>query len=288
MPVLEPLNDSPKAYILLGKEVLIVSRFIRILQRDIVTNPEKWKDSGPGKYIKLSNKAKNVYSVLSIIAFSSAGNAEGRFVKPGGKLGKGWFWASHSILQQLTGSNQKTVQRAIIELRDEGFIEYEAARKAGQQCFFRIKRVEYNVGPDNSPATRATPKTAAKMKKKPMEIPSGVDMDKPDLPCDDDYADKKPVAKTEVQPRGPVERVIPYKEGVLFQSGKDTHDARGELVDRDGNFTTDSPFTHAQQLFEYKGEEAFLKEVLDARIENHLVPEYREKLEKLKKKLEEA
>jgi hypothetical protein len=77
-----------------------MSRFIQVLQKDIVTKPEQWKNAGPGKFIKLSNKAKNVYSVLSVIAFSAAGNAEGKFASKVGRLGKGWFWTSHKKHRQ--------------------------------------------------------------------------------------------------------------------------------------------------------------------------------------------
>jgi hypothetical protein len=121
------------------------------MQDDIVTKPENWVDALPNKFIKLSNRAKNAYCVLSVIAFSVAGNAKDKVVNGGEKLGKGWFWTSHAIIQQLTGANQKTVQRAIKELQDAGFIGYHPAKKQGHQCFFKIKRVKYNQKDQGQP-----------------------------------------------------------------------------------------------------------------------------------------
>jgi len=126
------------------------TRFIRVLQKDIVTNPEQWKDGKPGKFIKLSNRAKNVYCVLSVIAFSSAGNGKGTRLSNGNTLGKDWFWTSHNMLQKLTGSGQKTVQRGIKELTENGLIEYHPSKAQGQKCYFKIKRVTYNTPSDTS------------------------------------------------------------------------------------------------------------------------------------------
>lgn len=119
------------------------TRFIRVLQKDIVSKPEEWKNAKPGKFIKLPNRAKFVYCVLSVIAFSSAGNARGQWVKKGHRLSKDWFWTSHRLLQQLTGLTQKTVQRGISELKEAGFIGYHPSKAQGQKCFFRITRVKY-------------------------------------------------------------------------------------------------------------------------------------------------
>jgi hypothetical protein len=122
------------------------TRFIRILQKDIITKPEKWTESKPGKFIQLSDKAKNVYCVLSVIAYSTAGNAKGESLSNGHKLGKDWFWTSHKIVRQLTGSGQKTVQRGISELKEAGFIEYHPSRSQGKKCYFKIKGIKYNTG----------------------------------------------------------------------------------------------------------------------------------------------
>jgi len=117
---------------------MALERFIKILQKDIVTDPTNWKDSEPGAYIKLPNRAKNVYAVLSTIAFGAAGTTGKDF------LGEGWFWASHKKICDLTGHGQKTVQRAIKELDDGGFIEYDPAKSKGQKCYFKIKDIAYN------------------------------------------------------------------------------------------------------------------------------------------------
>jgi hypothetical protein len=140
------------------------TRFIRVLQKDIVTKPEQWKDSKPGKFIKLSNRAKNVYCVLSVIAYSSAGNAKGTPLKNNHKLGEHWFWTSHRLLQQLTESSQKTVQRGIKELVESGLIEYHASKAQGQKCFFKIKRIKYNQKGDKvakGPTATLTPKPSS-------------------------------------------------------------------------------------------------------------------------------
>jgi len=243
------------------------SRFIQILQKDIVTNPEEWKHAGPGKFIQLSNKAKNVYSVLSVIAFSAAGNAEGRVVKGFGKLGKGWFWTSHAILQQLTGSCQKTVQRAIKELEDAGFIGYHPARKNGHQCFFKIKRINYK---DQEDFRVASPRQKSVEGKDPV------------LPQQYTTKQKDMKNKGEMQ-KMEVELEIPYsEEGVLFQRGENTHDDRGFPIDKNGKSADDFGFGFAEMAMQDKGEEAFLKTVIEFNIENHLVPKYREKLEELK------
>jgi hypothetical protein len=126
------------------------TRFIRVLQKDIVTTPEEWKNGRPGKFIKLPDRAKKVYCVLSVVAFSSAGNAEGKWVKKGRRLDKDWFWTSHALLQQLTGLCQKTVQRGIRELKEAGLIDYFASKAQGQKCFFRITRLKYNGSNDKA------------------------------------------------------------------------------------------------------------------------------------------
>jgi hypothetical protein len=243
------------------------SRFIQILQKDIVTNPEEWKHAGPGKFIQLSNKAKNVYSVLSVIAFSAAGNAEGRVVKNFGKLGKGWFWTSHAILQQLTGSCQKTVQRAIKELEDAGFIGYHPAKKNGHQCFFKIKRIYYN-GQEDFRVTSPRQKS--------------VEDDDPVSPQQYTTERKKMKNKGKMQKRE-VELDIPYsEEGVLFQRGENTHNDNGSPVDKNGKTVDDFSFGFAEMHMQNGDEEAFLKTVIEFNIENHLVPKYREKLAELK------
>jgi len=104
-----------------------MNRFIRIRQKDILTKPEEWKNAKPGKFIELSNRSKNVYCVLSVIAYSSAGNAKGQVLRNGNTLGDEWFWVSHHILQRLTGNSQKTVQRAISELVKSNLIDYQIA-----------------------------------------------------------------------------------------------------------------------------------------------------------------
>ena len=129
-------------------------RFIRILQKDIVTKPEEWRNAGPSKFIKLPDRAKNVYCVLSVIAFSSAGNAKDKWVAKGKKLGKDWFWTYHGLLQQLTGLGQKTVQRGIKELVDAGFIDYHASKAKGHKCCFRLTRVKYNVASEEETSRR--------------------------------------------------------------------------------------------------------------------------------------
>lgn len=296
-------------------------RFVRILQKDIVTDPKQWKDAGPGKFIKLSNKAKNTYSVLSVIAFSNAGNAEGKFVKKCVKLGKGWFWTSHTILQQLTGHCQKTVQRAIKELEVEGFIGYYPSKRPGQQCFFKIKRIEYNNNRDDAQDSRKKGKYVHDKKPpsrkyvereepdlpdideiKRLNSPNIVSEEKyetPDMPGNheepdlpplyDEEANKEPGSpgsnnseiQVEQEAHKPVELQIPYKEGVLFQSGENTHNEEGYLIDQNGEWVIDLPFILAERMMQSEGEEAALKLVAEKNIENHLVPEYRDKLAKL-------
>jgi len=134
------------------------TRFIRVLQKDIVTKPEEWKNGNPGKFIKLPDRAKNVYCVLSVIAYSSAGNAKGTRLNNGHRLGKDWFWTSHRLLQQLTGSSQKTVQRGIKELKEGGFVDYHASKAQGQKCFFKIKRVKYNTSPGAFKSSKSSSK----------------------------------------------------------------------------------------------------------------------------------
>jgi hypothetical protein len=243
-------------------------RFIKVLQKDIVTKPEQWKDAGPGRFIKLSNKAKNVYSVLSVIAFSAVGNAKGKFARNGGKLGNAWFWASHAMLQQLTGSCQKTVQRAIKELNEAGFIGYHPAKKNGHQCFFKIKRIKYNFQQEDTPRSRVKPK---RVKEK-----------EPTLPGESDTPQKE-MKEIEKKQKKPVKLDIPYKEGVLFKRGRDTHDEKtGWPLDKNGKSRAGCEFEDAEEIMENDGEEAFLEYVSKKNIENHLVPEYREKLTNLK------
>jgi hypothetical protein len=302
------------------------SRFIQVLQKDIVTNPEEWKHAGPGKYILLSDKAKRVYAVLSVIAYSQAGKAKGTIVNGGIKLGVGWFWTSHALLQQLTGSCQKTVQRGIKELHEEGFIGYHPAKKNGHQCFFKIKRIKYNN--QDVQESRAGTKTS-RYKKPPKrneveseepdvpgddefekpdipnlsieenfeepDVPGDDEFEKPDMPhleCEESNGDSglpdnnaseiSEVQKAETVPEKPVKLFIPYKEGVLFQSGENTHDEEGYLIDKNGDFIPDIDFTRAEQIMQSEGEEAALKIVSKANIENHLVPKYREQCDKLK------
>ncbi len=119
--------------------------------------------------------------MLSVIAFSAAGNATGKFARNGGKLGNAWYWASHAMLQQLTGSCQKTVQRAIKELNEAGFIGYHPAKKNGHQCFFKIKRIKYNFQQEDtprSPRSRVKPKP---VKEKEPTLPGDEDIDRRDV-----------------------------------------------------------------------------------------------------------
>jgi len=145
------------------------TRFIRILQRDIVTKPEQWANGKPGKFIKLSNRAKNVYCVLSVIAYSSAGNARETTLKNNHTFGKNWFWTSHRLLQQLTGSSQKTVQRGIKELCESGLIEYHASKAQGQKSYFKIKRVKYKDSKGSESKTTAPKSTKQKFSKEEDE-----------------------------------------------------------------------------------------------------------------------
>jgi len=183
-------------------------------------------------------------------------------VHGGHKLRSSWFWTSHALLQQLTGSCQKTVQRGIKELQEEGFIGYHPAKKQGQQCFFKINRIKYNTNQKFVPDVR--------LKSKPVEKEAPKSPGKPDP------------KQNEKKGKRPVKLEIPYKEGVLFQSGKDTHDDKGRLIDKDGgDWITDIDFAMAERIMEKEGEEAFLEQVIKMKIENHLVPEYREKLAKM-------
>lgn len=126
-----------------------MDRFIQIRQKDIVTKPEEWKSAQPGTFIKLPNRAKNVYCVLSVISFSSAGNAKGEVLRNGYKLGDGWFWVSHSIIQKLTGSSQKIVQRGITDLVKANMIQYNASKAYGDKSYFKLSKVSYNSTGEN-------------------------------------------------------------------------------------------------------------------------------------------
>jgi hypothetical protein len=244
-----------------------MNRFIRVLQKDIVTNPEQWKDAGPGKFIKLPDRAKKVYCVLSVIAFSTAGNAEGKFARNVGKLGKDWFWTSHAILQQLTGSCQKTVQRAIKELEKAGFIGYHPARKNGHQCFFKIKRISYN-SQESYPDTFSRPKSVGNTAST--------------LPYKNDAKQNK-TKETDNTQSETVELEIPYyNEGELFQKGNNTHDAEGGPIDKNGVMAPRIAFQWAEDYLEEEDEEKCLETVVKWNIENHLTPKYRAKLAKIK------
>ena len=243
------------------------SRFIQVLQKDIVSNPEEWKHAEPGKFIKLSDRAKNVYVVLSVIAYSQAGNATGMFANGGVRLGSGWFWTSHALLQQLTGNCQKTVQRALKELHEEGFIGYHAARKNGHKSFFKIRRISYN----NQEDPRVTPPRKRSVKNDDQSFPKKLNTEH-----------EKTKSKGKMQKKE-VELEIPYsEEGVLFQRGENTHNDKGFAIDKDGKSADSIGFGFAEMSMQDKGEEAFLKTVIEFNIENHLVPKYREKLAKLK------
>jgi hypothetical protein len=245
-----------------------MSRFIRVLQKDIVTKPEQWKDAGPGRFIKLSNKAKNVYSVLSVIAFSTAGNAKGKIAKNVGKLREGWFWTSHSILQQLTGSCQKTVQRAIKELEVAGFIGYHPAKKNGHQCFFKITRIGYNGNPDFASDGHSKAKTMGHGRQK---VPSKTSTRRIDR-------DEKGAAQGKRDKR----EMLDHKKERFFQRGKDTHDEDGHPLDIKGKGVCPDCLSDAEKAFEEFGEMAFFAAVEARNIENHLVQDLREKFEKLK------
>jgi hypothetical protein len=243
---LDSLGEGPKRMGTknenIGLREEIMNRFIRVLQKDIVTDPEKWKDAGPGKFMKLPDRAKRVYCVLSVIAFSAAGNAEGKFARNVGKLGKGWFWTSHAILQQLTGNCQKTVQRAIKELKEAGFIGYHPAKKNGHKCFFKIKRIQYNTKQEDIPRTRLNPKT---VKKNGSTLPGDEDISQKDL------------------------QASPPKPKVL-EGGIPMLPAEEDAIDE------------AMEIKKEMGDEAFLKYMFDNHLEDHLTPEYREKYSALK------
>ena len=245
-----------------------MSRFIRVLQKDIVTNPEQWKDAGPGKFLKLPDRAKRVYCVLSVIAFSTAGNAEGKFATNVGRLGKGWFWTSHALLQQLTGSCQKTVQRAIKELEEAGFIGYHPAKKNGHQCFFKIMKIGYNGNQDFVSDGYLKSKRGKQGKK---ELSS-------ESPASTSDWSQKDIS----QGKPDKIEMLNEKKEILFQRGKDTHDESGTPLNSKGSDVPLDFFEDAERAFKDCGEMAFLVAVNERKIENHLVPEYREKFETLK------
>jgi hypothetical protein len=86
-----------------------------------------------------------------------------------------------------------------------------------------------------------------------------------------------------VVPGKPIELHIPYKEeGVLFQRGKDTHNAKGRPMRTDGSSAEDWDFEIHERKMETEGEEEFLKSVAISKVENHLVPIYRKKFNELK------
>jgi hypothetical protein len=112
-----------------------MERFIKIKQKDIVTNPEHWIKSEPGRFLELSNSAKNVYCVLSIISFSMAGSAK---LDNGDILGEGWFWTTNNVLQKLTGLSETQVQKGQRELMEDGFIENDVDEASDDKRYIKL------------------------------------------------------------------------------------------------------------------------------------------------------
>jgi hypothetical protein len=130
-----------------------MERFIKIMQSDIVTNPERWTDSEPGRFLELSNSAKNVYCVLSVISFSTAGSAK---LGNGKSLGEGWFWTTNSLLQRLTGLSETQVQKGQRELIEDGFIEDHVDEGSEDKRYLKLTDVGYQ--PHDTVKKRTVPK----------------------------------------------------------------------------------------------------------------------------------